>query len=120
MRAAAPHAMLLRAPARVTAYFGVRRRRGALRCAATQQRAVRRLQLVPMVWTEASDDHLSTHVVEGYPKLTREGKCVVQECLLRSIIFLGAVRFVQNDVLLVDILIANGGAGTCSTHRGRW
>ena len=32
-----------------------------------------------MVWTEASDKHLSTHVVEGYPKVRREANCIVQE-----------------------------------------
>ena len=39
-----------------------------------------------MVWTEASDDHLSTHVVDGYPKVTREGNCVVQEYIFHQII----------------------------------
>ena len=73
-----------------------------------------------MVWTEASDDHLSTHVVEGYPKVTQEGNCVVQECILRSIILLGVDQLCMGFILLVGILIANGGAGTCSTHRGRW
>lgn len=37
-----------------------------------------------MVWTADSDAHLSTHIVEGYPKITREANRVVQEYVFDS------------------------------------